>query len=169
MILGTFGHANVTLRFVPDFTVTIGQDIAVPPLPSVIQFKEGENRKEVTIVFLADDLPEEEEKFVLELVSPSGGSLVDRERSSMEFVIVANDNVGGIISFKDGSSSKNAQEGEVSIFELDRTNPAMGTATVHWLIRGVNASQDFVATSGQAVFQTVYDIRVFQKSAFCIR
>lgn len=120
-----------------------------------VTFQPDETRKTVTIEFNHDDLPEDDETLTVELESPTNGASIDIQRDSIQFLIEANDNVGGVISFMDGSASKTAREGETVVFYLGRTSPALGTATVMWAIRGVNASQDFVATSGAVVFERV--------------
>ena len=134
---------------------TNASDISNTRTVVTVTFQPGQKRKTLTIKFNHDHLPEDDETLTVELESPTNGAFIDTQRDSIQFLIQANDNVGGIISFKDGSASKTAQEGETVVFDLGRTNPALGTASVAWVIRGVNVSQDFVATSGVVVFERV--------------
>lgn len=130
-------------------------DISNTQTIGIVTFQPDERRKTLTIDFNHDDLPEDDETVMVKLESPTNGASIDIKSDLIQFVIEANDNVGGVISFMDGSASKTAQEGEIAVFDLGRTSPALGKATVMWVIRGVNASQDFVATSGVVVFERV--------------
>ena len=155
---GTFGTVNVTWRFTLGNGLTHGSnisDISNTQTVGTVTFQPGHRRKTLTIKFNHDDLPEDDETIMVELESPTNGASIDTKRDSLQFIIEANDDVGGVISFMDGSASKTAREGETVVFSLGRTSPALGTASVTWVIRGVNASQDFVATTGVVVFERV--------------
>ena len=139
---------------VPGYTITPKQDISVPAQRTIL-FRANEKRKSFTIVFNPDTLPEDDESFEIQLEHSTAGALINPNAKSLIFVIPANDHAGGIISFQEGSLSKNTKEGETVTFYVERTGPALGMAVVDWQVEGVNATRDFVNTRGTITFQNV--------------
>ena len=109
----------------------------------------GNATKSFNIAVKADTIPEIDELLIIELFNPLGGAVIDPLRKEATLIILANDDVGGRIGFSAGSRSKTVKEGDhVSLF-LYRTAPAAGNVTLDWTIEGVNASKDFLRTTGQ--------------------
>ncbi|XP_066912895.1 adhesion G-protein coupled receptor V1-like isoform X2 [Clytia hemisphaerica] len=150
---GPFGTINITLQMDNGYSITPGIDITGLSISTTVTFRQHERRKSFTVTVLPDDLPEDDEHFVMRLVQPTGGAVVEQTEDSIRFTIPANDDAGGVISFLDGSLSKNVDEGDTVRFTVGRSGPALGTVTVYWRITGVNATQDFVQTQGFIVFQ----------------
>ncbi|XP_069819007.1 adhesion G-protein coupled receptor V1 isoform X3 [Dendropsophus ebraccatus] len=65
---GSFGSINVT------WTVSPNSTSDVYPEYGILQFKDGETMKTITISSLPDETPEEKEVFILTIFSPTGGA-----------------------------------------------------------------------------------------------
>ena len=62
----------------------------------------------VTVTILEDTLPEDDESFTVQLVNPGGGASVGSD-DHITVIILANDNVAGVLGFN--TTSILAQEG----------------------------------------------------------
>lgn len=65
----------------------------------------------ISISLIDDEIPELNENIVLQLRAPTSGSIIDKQESTVEIVILANDNAGGIVSFHQNSRAVIGSEG----------------------------------------------------------
>ncbi|KAG9488005.1 hypothetical protein GDO78_007684 [Eleutherodactylus coqui] len=65
---GSFGNVNVTWTVSPDSTAD------VYPAHGILQFKDGETLKTITISSSPDEIPEEKEVFTITIFNPTGGA-----------------------------------------------------------------------------------------------
>ncbi|XP_069483725.1 adhesion G-protein coupled receptor V1 isoform X2 [Ambystoma mexicanum] len=113
-----------------------------------LTFDEGETRKTVTLTILDDAEPEDDETIIISLTQTDGGSRILPSSSSVTVVILANDNVAGVISFQTASRSAIGREGETLPFHVVRTAPGRGNVTVNWRILGQRLEQNFANSTG---------------------
>uniref|UniRef100_A0A8C5REZ8 Adhesion G protein-coupled receptor V1 n=1 Tax=Laticauda laticaudata TaxID=8630 RepID=A0A8C5REZ8_LATLA len=118
----------------------------------VLIFAEGETKKPVTLTILDDTEPEDDESIRITLTHIEGGSRILPSSDTVTVVILANDNVAGILSFQTSSRSVIAHEGELLQFHVLRTAPGAGNVTVDWEIVGHNLEQNFENISGTLCF-----------------
>ena len=111
--------------------------------------------KTFSVTVFPDSIPENDEEFSVFLLNSTGGSSIDLNFNKVQIVILANDNVGGIVQFCNGSIVVSVREGERLSLCLQRTLPALGDVVVTWRIIGENATQDFVSDQGFANFSEV--------------
>lgn len=71
----------------------------------------GELKKTIEIVITDDNEPEDNESLMIGLVSTEGGSRILPSSDTVTIVILANDNVAGIVGFHPASHSVIAREG----------------------------------------------------------
>lgn len=71
----------------------------------------GETKKMVTLTILDDPEPEDDESIIISLVHTEGGSRILPSFDTVTVVILASDNVAGIISFQTASRSVIGREG----------------------------------------------------------
>ncbi|KAK9408413.1 G-protein coupled receptor 98 [Crotalus adamanteus] len=112
----------------------------------------GETKKPVTLTILDDSDPEDDESIQITLTHTEGGSRILLSSATVTMVILANDNVAGILSFQTSSRSVIAHEGELLQFHVLRTAPGAGNVTVDWEIVGHNLEQNFENISGMLYF-----------------
>ncbi|NWU90141.1 GPR98 protein, partial [Upupa epops] len=115
-------------------------------------FAEGETKKMVTLTILDDLEPEDNESIIISLVHTEGGSRILPSFDTVTVVILASDNVAGIVSFHTASRSVIGREGEQLQFQVVRTAPGLGNVTVEWKIIGHNVKQNFEDYSGVIFF-----------------
>lgn len=72
----------------------------------------GDLKKTVQVVIRDDSEPEDNENLMIGLVNTAGGSRILPSSDTVTIVILANDNVAGIVGFDPGSRSVIAREGE---------------------------------------------------------
>ncbi|XP_060617754.2 adhesion G-protein coupled receptor V1 isoform X2 [Anolis sagrei] len=118
----------------------------------ILNFAEGETTKLITLTILDDLEPEDDESIVISLTYTEGGSRILPGSDTVTVVILANDNVAGIISFQTASRSIIGHEGELLQFHVLRTAPGAGNVTVEWKIVGHNVNQNFENTFGMVSF-----------------
>ncbi|NXX79900.1 GPR98 protein, partial [Urocolius indicus] len=118
----------------------------------ILVFAEGETKKIVTLTILDDPEPEDNESIIISLVHTEGGSRILPSFDTVTVIILANDNVAGIISFQTASRSVIGHEGEQLQFHIVRTPPGRGNVTVEWKIVGHNVKQNFERYSGMLFF-----------------
>ncbi|ETE65236.1 G-protein coupled receptor 98, partial [Ophiophagus hannah] len=118
----------------------------------VLIFAKGETKKPVTLTILDDTEPEDDESIRITLTHTEGGSRILPSSDTVTVVILANDNVAGILSFQTSSRSVIAHEGELLQFHVLRTAPGAGNVTVDWEIVGHNLEQNFENISGTLCF-----------------
>ncbi|XP_030273384.1 adhesion G-protein coupled receptor V1 isoform X2 [Sparus aurata] len=145
---GNLGRVTVEWRFVggkatpdADFTGTGGTLIF-----------DGELKKTVEIVIRDDIEPEDNESLMIGLVNAEGGSRILPSSDTVTIVILANDNVAGIVGFHPSSRSVIAREGEKLSLLVLRTAPGQGNVTVDWAIQGPLVHRTFTQTSGTLFF-----------------
>ncbi|CAJ1068549.1 adhesion G-protein coupled receptor V1 [Xyrichtys novacula] len=145
---GNLGTVTVEWRFVggkatpeADFTGTGG----------TLVFS-GDLKKTIEIVIRDDIQPEDNESLMIGLVSTEGGSRILPSSDTVTIVILANDNVAGIIGFHPSSRSVIAREGEMLSLLVLRTAPGLGNVTVDWSVEGPRVDQTFTQTSGTLFF-----------------
>ncbi|NXF82786.1 GPR98 protein, partial [Sclerurus mexicanus] len=109
----------------------------------ILVFAEGETKKVVTLTILDDPEPEDNESIIISLVHTEGGSRILPSFDTVTVVILASDNVAGIISFETAGRSVIGHEGEQLELHIVRTAPGLGNVTVEWKIVGHNVKQNF--------------------------
>lgn len=72
----------------------------------------GGLKKTIQIEIKDDEEPEDNESFMIGLVSTAGGSRILPSSDTVTIVILANDHVAGIVGFHSASRSVIAREGE---------------------------------------------------------
>ncbi|XP_053555694.1 LOW QUALITY PROTEIN: adhesion G-protein coupled receptor V1 [Bombina bombina] len=118
----------------------------------VLIFAEGETRKLVTITILDDSEPEDQETIIIQLIQTDGGSRILPSFNTVNIVILANDNVAGVISFQTSSRSVIGREGEKLKFDVLRTPPGRGNVTVFWKVIGYHLELNFENSTGILFF-----------------
>ncbi|NXI47503.1 GPR98 protein, partial [Galbula dea] len=118
----------------------------------ILIFAEGETKKLITLTILDDPEPEDNESIIISLVHTEGGSRILPSFDTVTVIILASDNVAGIISFQTASRSVIGREGEQLQFHVTRTAPGLGNVTVEWKIVGHNVKQNFENSSGTLFF-----------------
>lgn len=73
----------------------------------------GELKKTIEIVIKDDFVPEDDESLMIGLVNTEGGSRILPSSDTVTIVILANDNVAGVVGFHPASHSIIAREGEL--------------------------------------------------------
>uniref|UniRef100_A0A8C7IVD8 Adhesion G-protein coupled receptor V1 n=1 Tax=Oncorhynchus kisutch TaxID=8019 RepID=A0A8C7IVD8_ONCKI len=149
---GSLGQVTVEWRFVggmatpnTDFTGT-GETLV---------FADGDLKKTIEIVITDDSEPEDSETLMVGLVKTAGGSRILPSSDTVTIVILANDNVAGVVGFHAVSRSVVAREGEMLSLLVTRTAPGLGNATVDWVIQGPRVARTFTHTSGLLFFTEV--------------
>lgn len=74
-------------------------------------FLTGDLKKTIEVVIRDDDEPEDNESLLIGLVNTEGGSRIQPSSDTVTIVILANDNVAGIVGFHPDSRSVIAREG----------------------------------------------------------
>ncbi|XP_051279685.1 adhesion G-protein coupled receptor V1 isoform X2 [Dicentrarchus labrax] len=145
---GNLGTVSVEWRFVggkatpnADFTGTGGTLVF-----------DGELKKTIQIVIRDDIEPEDNENLMIGLVNTEGGSRILPSSDTVTIVILANDNVAGIVGFHPASRSVIAREGERLSLLVLRTAPGLGNVTVDWTVQGPRVPRTFTQTSGTLFF-----------------
>ncbi|XP_034025926.1 adhesion G-protein coupled receptor V1 isoform X1 [Thalassophryne amazonica] len=145
---GNLGTVTVEWKFVggkatpdADFTGTGG----------ILVFN-GDLKKTVQIQIRDDHEPEDNESLMIGLVKTEGGSRILPSSDTVEIVILANDNVAGIVGFHPASRSVIAREGERLSLLVLRTAPGLGNVTVDWTVQGALVARTFSQTSGTLFF-----------------
>ncbi|NWV26847.1 GPR98 protein, partial [Origma solitaria] len=146
---GSLGQVAVEWRVVGG-TATSNVDFV--GAGGILVFAEGETKKMVTLTILDDPEPEDNESIIISLVHTEGGSRILPSFDTVTVVILANDNVAGIISFQTAGRSVIGHEGEQLQFHIVRTAPGLGNVTVEWKIVGRNVQQNFKNYSGILLF-----------------
>ena len=120
-------------------------------------FDEGETETKISLVILADDIPEVDETVVLSLSNPTNGAtLASGDGSRATVIIDANDGVAGVVGLTPLSRSAVVAEGERVGFELMRTLSAMGQVEVDWSISGTgDPALEFGSVRGTATLMNV--------------
>ncbi|XP_042344940.1 adhesion G-protein coupled receptor V1 [Plectropomus leopardus] len=145
---GNLGTVTVEWRFVggkatpdADFTGTGGTLVF-----------DGDLKKTIEIVIKDDIEPEDTESLLIGLVNTEGGSRILPSSDTVTIVILANDNVAGIVGFHPASRSVIAREGERLSLLVLRTPPGLGNVTVDWTVQGPLVHRTFTKTSGTLFF-----------------
>ncbi|KAM8960806.1 adhesion G-protein coupled receptor V1 [Pelodytes ibericus] len=118
----------------------------------ILTFAEGETRKLIKLTILDDSEPEDNENIVIRLTQTDGGSRILPSSDTVTIVILANDNVAGLISFHTASRSVIGREGEKLQLHVLRTPPGRGNVTVHWKIIGHHLELNFENSTGLLYF-----------------
>ncbi|XP_075960449.1 adhesion G-protein coupled receptor V1 [Anarhichas minor] len=145
---GNLGTVTVEWRFVggkgtpdADFTATGG----------ILVF-DGDLKKTIEILIRDDIEPEDNECLMIGLVNTEGGSRILPNSDTVTIVILANDNVAGIVGFHPASRSVITREGERLSLLVLRTAPGLGNVTVDWNVQGPLVHRTFTQTSGTLFF-----------------
>ncbi|XP_065821533.1 adhesion G-protein coupled receptor V1 [Labrus bergylta] len=145
---GNLGTVTVEWRFVggkatpdADFTGTGGTLVF-----------DGDLKKTIEIVIRDDIEPEDNESLMIGLVNTEGGSRILPSSDTVTIVILANDNVAGIVGFHPSSRSVIAREGEMLSLLVMRTAPGRGNVTLDWTVQGPRVLRTFTQTSGTLFF-----------------
>ncbi|KAM9743556.1 adhesion G-protein coupled receptor V1 isoform 2-T3 [Menidia menidia] len=145
---GNLGTVTVEWRFVggkaipdADFTGTGGTLVF-----------DGELKKTIMIAIRDDAEPEDNESLMIGLVNTAGGSRILPSSDTVTIIILANDNVAGIVGFHPASRSVIAREGESVSLTVLRTAPGLGNVTVDWTVQGPLSHRSFTQTSGTLFF-----------------
>uniref|UniRef100_A0A3B5LIK0 Adhesion G-protein coupled receptor V1 n=1 Tax=Xiphophorus couchianus TaxID=32473 RepID=A0A3B5LIK0_9TELE len=113
---------------------------------------DGDLKKTIQVVIRDDLEPEDSESLMIGLVNTAGGSRILPSSDTVTIVILANDNVAGIVGFDPGSRSVIAREGERLTLLVLRSAPGLGNITVDWTVQGPLAHRTFIQTSGTIFF-----------------
>uniref|UniRef100_A0A3B4ZW94 Adhesion G-protein coupled receptor V1 n=1 Tax=Stegastes partitus TaxID=144197 RepID=A0A3B4ZW94_9TELE len=113
---------------------------------------DGDLKKTIEIAIRDDTEPEDNESLMIALVNTEGGSRILPSSDTVTIVILANDNVAGIIGFHSASRSVIAREGERLSLLVLRSAPGLGNVTVDWTIQGPLVHRTFTQTSGTLFF-----------------
>ncbi|XP_027733793.1 adhesion G-protein coupled receptor V1 isoform X6 [Empidonax traillii] len=146
---GSLGQVTVEWRVVGG---TATPDLDFVGVGEILVFAEGETKKMVTLTILDDPEPEDNESIIISLVHTEGGSRILPSFDTVTLIILASDNVAGIISFQTAGRSVIGREGEQLQFHVVRTAPGLGNVTVEWKIVGHNVKQNFENYSGILFF-----------------
>ncbi|OCU02316.1 adhesion G-protein coupled receptor V1 [Xenopus laevis] len=146
---GSLGQVAVEWAIVGG-TATKNEDFIVDD--NVLIFAEGETRKLVTLTIMDDLVPEESETIIIQLTQTDGGSRILPSSDTVKIVILANDNVAGVIRFHSNSRSVIGHEGEQLEFHVLRSFPGSGNVTVSWKIVGAHLELNFENSSGLLSF-----------------
>ncbi|NWQ77266.1 GPR98 protein, partial [Columbina picui] len=146
---GSLGQVTVEWRVVGG-TATPNLDFV--GVGEILVFAEGETKKMVTLTILDDLEPEDNESIIISLIHTEGGSRILPSFDTVTVIILASDNVAGIISFQTASRSVIGREGEQLQFHVVRTAPGLGNVTVEWKIVGHNVKRNFENYSGILFF-----------------
>ncbi|KAH9498632.1 Adhesion G-protein coupled receptor V1 [Bulinus truncatus] len=131
---GTYGNVSVEWSIsTENRTATYGEDYIADG--ATLLFQAEQTRRVITITILDDSLPEENEELTVVIANPKGGATVGN-RNSGKVVILANDNVAGILSFEKSSILVN--EGDILQIKVRRTLPAHGNVMAKWIIQAPN-------------------------------
>ncbi|KAM6965415.1 adhesion G-protein coupled receptor V1 [Aplochiton taeniatus] len=146
---GSLGRVSVEWRFVggkatpnADFNGTGG----------ILVFADGDVRKTIEIAIVDDTVPEDSETVLIGLVKTEGGSRILPSSDTVTIVILANDNVAGVVGFHPASRSVSTREGEKLSLLVVRTAPGLGNVTVDWSLQGPLVARTFTHTSGTLFF-----------------
>ncbi|KAK2837424.1 hypothetical protein Q5P01_014636 [Channa striata] len=113
---------------------------------------DGDLKKTIEIVIRDDTEPEDNENLMIGLVNTEGGSRILPSSDTVTIVILANDNVAGIVGFHPMSRSVATREGEKLSLLVLRTAPGLGNVTVDWTVRGPLVHRTFTQSSGTLFF-----------------
>ncbi|XP_074526084.1 adhesion G-protein coupled receptor V1 [Halichoeres trimaculatus] len=113
---------------------------------------DGDLKKTIEIIIRDDVEPEDNESLMIGLVSTEGGSRILPSSDTVTIVILANDNVAGVVGFRPSSRSVIAREGETLSLLVLRTPPGLGNVTVDWSVEGPRVDRTFTRTSGTLFF-----------------
>ncbi|XP_078413685.1 adhesion G-protein coupled receptor V1 [Cetorhinus maximus] len=142
---GSLGEVNVEWSVVGG-TATTNIDFIGDG--EILTFAEGENKRIITLIIVDDEEPEDNETILVRLTHTEGGSRILPSSNTVTLVILANDNVAGVISFQASSRSVIGCEGESLLFWIERSAPGQGNITVDWIIHGKYAQENFVDING---------------------
>uniref|UniRef100_A0A8C5UHL5 Adhesion G-protein coupled receptor V1 n=1 Tax=Malurus cyaneus samueli TaxID=2593467 RepID=A0A8C5UHL5_9PASS len=123
---GSLGQVTLEWRVVGG---TATPDLDFVGVGEILVFAEGETKKVVTLTILDDPEPEDNESIIISLVHTEGGSRILPSFDTVTVVILASDNVAGIISFQTAGRSVIGHEGEQLPFHIVRTAPGLGNVT----------------------------------------
>ncbi|XP_013407178.1 G-protein coupled receptor 98-like [Lingula anatina] len=84
---GTFG--NISVNFDLSGSALVSEDIT--PVSGTLLFLEGESSKDLILTILGDNIPENDETFVVTLTSATGGASINLTQDRLQLVIPAND------------------------------------------------------------------------------
>ncbi|XP_071587409.1 adhesion G-protein coupled receptor V1 isoform X2 [Heliangelus exortis] len=146
---GSLGQVTVEWNVVGG---TATRDLDFVGAGDILVFAEGETKKVVTLTILDDLEPEDDESIIISLVHTEGGSRILPSFDTVTVIILASDNVAGVVSFQTASRSVIGREGEQLQFHVVRTAPGLGNVTVEWKIVGHNVKQNFDKYSGILFF-----------------
>ncbi|KAI9527782.1 Adhesion G-protein coupled receptor V1 [Dissostichus eleginoides] len=145
---GNLGTVTVEWRYVggeatpdADFTGTGGTLVF-----------DGDVKKTIQVLIRDDIEPEDNESLMIGLVNTEGGSRILPSSDTVTIVILANDNVAGIVGFHPASRSVIAREGERLSLLVLRTAPGLGNVTVDWTLQGPLVQRTFTQNSGTLFF-----------------
>uniref|UniRef100_A0A3Q2DXJ8 Adhesion G-protein coupled receptor V1 n=1 Tax=Cyprinodon variegatus TaxID=28743 RepID=A0A3Q2DXJ8_CYPVA len=113
---------------------------------------DGDLKKTVEVMIKDDSQPEDSESLMIGLVNTAGGSRILPSSDTVTIVILANDNVAGVVGFDQGSRSVIAREGESLSLLVLRSAPGLGNVSLDWIVQGPLAHRTFVQTSGTLFF-----------------
>ncbi|XP_059909463.1 adhesion G-protein coupled receptor V1 [Gadus macrocephalus] len=146
---GSLGRVTVEWGFVgggatpdEDFTASGG----------TLVFNDGDVRQTVEVLIRSDSVPEDSETLLIGLIRTEGGSRILPSSDTVTIVILANDDVAGIVGFHPASRVVATREGELLSLLVLRTAPGLGNVTVDWSIRGPLPDRTFPKTSGTLLF-----------------
>ena len=135
----------------------------------MLTFPSGVSRSSIAISILEDNIPERDEDIVIALTNPTGGATVAPGDGGTTLVIIeANDNAAGVVGLAPFSRSAVVGEGETASLVVERRIGSLGVVAVNWEILGPgNVAEEFVSTSGTAMFEDVCDTQLLIQNKSC--
>lgn len=133
---GAFGEANVSFSYTPiSATQFIDFDIA----QSYILFNDGQNQSFIEVTLIDDNLPEQQESFIIDLHNINNGRVKLSNQSQLTFIIETSDNPSGLFGIFNISSTiqlQNPLVNKVLQFPISRLAGTSGEIKVSLYILG---------------------------------
>ncbi|XP_056394317.1 adhesion G-protein coupled receptor V1 isoform X2 [Hyla sarda] len=137
---GSFGSINVT------WTVSPSSTLDVYPEHGILEFKDGETMKTITISSIPDEIPEEKEVFTISIFNPTGGAKMGNVTTAT-LEIDRNDDA---VFFAEPMVLF-VEEGEVANLTIMRNGSADFVSSVTYATvsgTAIAEEKDFIAVSG---------------------
>ncbi|CAH1210901.1 hypothetical protein PAECIP111893_03322 [Paenibacillus plantiphilus] len=152
------GVASVVYS-VYDGTATGGSDFVSST--GTLTFAENELERTIAIPIIDDSAVEGNEKFTVQLSSPTGGAALGYPVTT-QITIKDNDGLAGKLSFETANYYAIEETGPIKVKVL-RGNGSSGTVTVQYnlVAKTATAGQDYVAASGTLTFNAGETVKSF--------
>ncbi|XP_032809135.2 adhesion G-protein coupled receptor V1 isoform X2 [Petromyzon marinus] len=146
---GSIGDVNVTWA-VEGGTALRNVDFFADD--DMLLFQEGETEKIIELRVVDDHFGEMNETVLLALTAVHGGGRIKPGEGAATVVILANDNVAGMVGFHVASRAFIGDEGDVLLLRVERSAPAAGAVMVDWSMTGKSIWRNFLPYNGTIHF-----------------